>query len=279
MSLAGVGTIGSARADDTVDREDIRVTGQQIIRRTIEPDEVIYEITKQSPELNRRYGIGAIHQTEVKERTHPEEDELPERQSTKVERKPWDSYVGKTEEWIPVQDAETTGSDVSTQATVSYPDGVPKYYFRNTDEGLWEQSGPINLISFGDADDLDSHIRDECKSGRNPAWTTTVADAARYLLVDGDFTQHEASVASGPLGFAGRWHGRLWNYDNGRVLVAAHEDSAVVHGDGLGHVAQSYLDAEHRFMEDVPGVADHYEATVDVGLDHNNRVSHIFDDY
>lgn len=100
LGLAGVGLPAlSGRSGATGDDsgpEAFRVTGREVIRTEITPETVTVHKRKISEDLRRRYGLTppVLTKTETLERPAPGEDDLPERDTTTIERE-WDTYYAK----------------------------------------------------------------------------------------------------------------------------------------------------------------------------------------
>lgn len=286
LSLFGTGAVGSVsgRTGTHPTLNDFRVQGRKIQHVKVRPEYIETTTRKISPDLQRRYGPEQLESTHRHERPHPELDDLP-RKDTSVYNNPWNALIAAEDEWIDLatspnaDEIMVSGAELAAQASEqdvsidSYPDQLPKYYYNNED-GLWELSGPINILgspfTFDGAEDCASNIASNGTGSYT--WTTSVVDAARYALTGSTFQRHEESVASGPFGFTGRTHGRLWNgTDDDYVLIAAHEDS------WAPHEAIAYLEAEYRIVDFMNSSKDIYDAGNDeeVGLDHNGKVSYI----
>ncbi|WP_440770071.1 hypothetical protein [Natronorubrum sp. DTA28] len=281
LASSALGTV-VAKSGPNVDMADFSVEGRKITTVKITPSEVEVTTKKQSPQLQDRYGKSSLEVTQTHERPEPERDDLP-REDNFTETEEWKDIVAMEDEW-----AKLTESDNADQLLVSmsengeigpaasYPSEHPKYYHNNEDN-MFTLSGPINLVGsvqFSDADDCASTIASNGTGSYT--WTTSVTDATRYAMIDGQFESHDESVASGPFGFTGRTHGRLW--DSGtQVLIAAHED------DTVPHEAVSYLEAEERIDGFMDSFTDHYDvdnAEDPSGsslLDHNGKATLVFD--
>ncbi|WP_254864426.1 hypothetical protein [Halovivax gelatinilyticus] len=288
--ITGTTVIGNGKAnlsEKAPSDEDLHIEGNMLIKTRIAPEKIQIDIRKTSPDLVERYGKAALTESIEYERPYPNKDDLPKRDVV-VKRDTWTTRVGTEGEWEryygETLNGSTAGHDVSP---THYADEVPDYY-HNLNDGIWEQSGPINLIGelWSDPDTMADDIvtASEHDNQRRPwgtNWTTSVADATRYLYDPdaGQYRSHDASVASGPAGFTGRTHARIWETPHHDVVMAmaAHED------DWVPHEAVAYLESEYRIAENVD---DEYEsnmhATKDIidfgnsGLDHNGKASLIY---
>lgn len=281
-AILGTGIIGSATASGPTSLGSFETNGVERITVDITPEEIAIKRIKTADRIES-FGKRRLSTTETYERPAVRKDDYPRKTRISYEQ-PWTGYIAPREQWVQLARSPNRDQLMFTEEQLenvaeregvrieSYPDQLPKYYHNNVD-GLWELSGPINLLgfrtSFDDASECASNIED---NGDGRLWTTTVADATRYALTGSTFQRHEESVASGPLGITGRTHARLWNGNDGDyVLVAAHED------DNVPHEAVSYLEAEYRIVDFMNSSKDGYDAGNDekVGLDHNGKVSYI----
>jgi len=281
LSSSAIGTV-VAKSGPKIDISDFEVTGKKRTTIDINPSEVTVTTKKSSPELKKRYGKMSIKNEEVKDRTHPEEDDLP-RTDTIVKDEHWKGTVAKEDEWVELvqsDNADQLHFSMSSEGEIGkaaeYPEVHPKYYHNNEDN-MFVLSGPINMVGSVQYSDASECANNIASNGTGSyTWTTSVIDATRYALTGFQYQAHEASVASGPFGITGRTHARLWNSDD-QVLIASHEDSWVPHS------AIAYDDAEVR----IDGFMDSSTNRYNVGndekpsggqlLDHDGEATLIFD--
>ncbi|WP_230198705.1 hypothetical protein [Halopiger djelfimassiliensis] len=270
MSITGAGA-----SDDTGSPfTDIRVTGKQVIHAEITADEVVITKRKRSSDLVDRYGMREVVEERTISRRAPERDDLP-RTGQRELRTDWETHHARGDEWATLFESEREAlmrSGVADEAETPFPSAVPKYYHA-ADSGGYELHGPVNLLSNSTADADALAVEIDGEGGL--FWNTFPVEYSRHMYIDGEWTEHEASVASGPFGIVGRTHARLWSGPNDTFgIAAAHIDDAVP------HEATSYLEAESEITDMMDGTADYYEAGngehpgTDNGLlDHNGAVS------
>lgn len=260
---------GAGGADSGPAPEKFRVSGHQIVKARIRPDEVVLEKRKIAPELRQRYGISppVLTKTETIQRQRPEADDLP-RRDVRTHKHEWDTYYAKEEEWHEVLTApKAAGFSASAEPSVEtdYPYGVWQY---EEVDGGYEISSPMNVIASESIGDLKPVFDDD---GWSTGW---IAEYTRYAW-NSDTEQFESnhdSVANSAFGFLGRNHARMWEFGD-HTSMSAHVDSSVPHS------ATSYLEAE-REIEDVFddasgwwGFQDYYDLPNCCKMDHNGHAT------
>jgi hypothetical protein len=265
--LSGGGAAQPAPAPD-----EFSVSGHQIRRLEIEPEEVTVHTRKVSSDLTRRYGITppVLTKTETFERPAPEADDLPRRDSRTI-REPWNTYYAKDHEWRAVLGENTQTAGVTytegTYAEKQNPYGIWEY---EAIDGGYEIAAPMNVISPQRLEDvvgvLDSN-----------GWTTYVVQYNRHAWnsATGQFEQQHKSAATGTFGFLGRKHAKFWEFE-GYVSCSAHID------DSVPHDAISFEDAEQAIEGVFDGASgwygydDYYDTNNGGQLDHDGQATGLF---
>jgi hypothetical protein len=269
LGLAGLGlpalsTSGSASGDDS-GLEAFRVTGKEIVRTEITPESVTVHKRKISDDLRRRYGLTppVLTKTESVERPAPGEDDLPERDTTTVERE-WDTYYAKEAEWHEYFKGGEVGAAYHDPVEDQKPYGTWEY---EAVDGGYEITAPMNVISEETTGAVTGVLLDA-------GWTDNVVQYDRHAWNSETYqfeTQHK-SVATGTFGFLGRHHLKMWEFE-GYVSGSAHVDSSAP------HEATSFEDAEQEIesiFDDASGwygYEDYYDLDNGGHLDHDGQAT------
>jgi hypothetical protein len=271
LGLAGVGlpalsTRGGASDDSGLDA--FHVTGREVIRTEITPETVTVHKRKISPDLRKRYGLTppVLTKTESLERPAPGEDDLPERDTTTVERE-WDTYYATEAEWTEYFKGGV-GAEYHDPVEDQKPYGTWEY---EAVDGGYEITAPMNIISEETTGAVTNVLTSD-------GWTDNVVQYDRHAWNSETYqfeTQHK-SAATGTFGFLGRHHLKMWEFE-GYVSGSAHVDSSAP------HEATSFEDAEQE-IESVfdgnsgwYGYGNYYDLDNGGHLDHDGQATKLID--
>lgn len=252
--------------------DEFAVSGHKIVRAEIRPDEVTVHTRRVSPDLARRYGITppVLTKSETFDRPNPEADDLPQR-DTRTEKRPWNTYYAKEDEWRSVLESRTDAAGLAytqgTYAEEQNPYGIWEY---EAVDGGYEIAAPMNVVS-------DEAMTDVVNILDSNGWTTYVVQYNRHAWNSetNSFETQHASAATGTFGFLGRKHAKFWEF-GGYTSCSAHID------DEVPHDAISFEDAEQAIEGVFDGASgwygydDYYDTNNESMRDHDGEATGLF---
>lgn len=259
-SASAAGDNGS-RIDPKEGVENFRASGKKVTRTKIRPTKVNILENIVSDDLDKRYGRQHVQFTRTLERSDPDSDNLPKR-DTRVQRESWEGYYATEVDWKRLYSGEQSSS-IRASATggrnpkeLDYSHGVYEYN-EDSDGTGYVIVAPMNVLS----DDAMSDVKQAATNDHYVGSGILQSDRYAWNSQAEQFEQQHDSIADTIDRTLGGEHARMWEF-NGWTSVSAHVDS------GYPHEATSFADAEKDLRQTFADASDW--SVVDDSVDMNN---------